>query len=148
MSNQVCNTVMIPVEEYEALRRQVEELTEQDKCGDEMIEKLEQQNTVLQERLVAMTKERNALLAEKSRWIDRANNYLGQACENVSANSMLIAAQADNARLRDALLHISEYWCGNRNDLAAYDALDHILDAAVDALATQPDHAVSEEERK
>ena len=53
-------------------------------------------------QLAAMTKERDDLLAEKSRWIDRANNYLGQACENVSANSMLIAAQVDCAEWRTA----------------------------------------------
>jgi hypothetical protein len=61
------------------------------------------ENNTSREQLAAMTKERDDLLAEKSRWIARANNYLGQACENVSANSMLIAAQDDNARLREAL---------------------------------------------
>jgi hypothetical protein len=108
MSNRVCNTVMIPVEEYETLRRQVDDLTQYGV-------KLDNWNDTLQEQLAAMTK----------LW---ENEY-----------RLRTEAQADNARLRAALLHISEHWCGNRNDLAAYDALDHILDAAVDALALPQD---------
>ncbi len=84
--------------------------------------------------LAAMTQERDDLLAEKSRWIARANNYLGQACENVSANSMLIAAQADNARLREAM----EYWMPDETMVEKHE--ESMWDKHIKMLQLQTDH--------
>jgi chromosome segregation ATPase len=48
-----------PTDLVRKLEAKVEELTEQDKCGDELIESLEKQNTMLQDKLAAMTAERD-----------------------------------------------------------------------------------------
>jgi hypothetical protein len=121
----------------EALRRQVGSLTKAHELNHSRYLELCRQ-------LAAMTQERDDLLAEKSRWIARANNYLGQACENVSANSMLIAAQADNARLREALERyvkaIDDLYKHNdatRSAVVQYFGVLH----PQEAIATQPDHA-------
>jgi hypothetical protein len=73
----------------EALRRQVEELTQYGV-------KLDEWNDELQEQLAAMTQERDECF--------RRNAVLGN--ENKVIEEQLAAAQADNARLREALAYV------------------------------------------
>jgi hypothetical protein len=82
MSNQVCNTVMLPVEEYEALRKQVEELTQYGV-------KLDNWNDTLQEQLAAMTQERDSFRQSLADMYDERTARLEEA-------------QAEIERLRDA----------------------------------------------
>jgi len=44
-------------------------------------------------------------------------------------------ADAEIARLRDALTHIAEYWNRSENDTAMNDALFHMIETAEGALA-------------
>lgn len=42
---------------------------------------------------------------------------------------------AASGKMRDALIHITEYWNGDRNDQAMYDALWEIINTAESVLA-------------
>jgi hypothetical protein len=52
--------------------------------------------------LIALRRERDALLAEKGRWADRATHYLGTTCENVSEVAILKHQLAAMTAERDA----------------------------------------------
>jgi hypothetical protein len=54
-------------------------------------------------------------------------------------SEQLAASQAREASLREALAHIAEYWCGNRNDTAMFDACISVIGIAEEALATPSD---------
>lgn len=89
MTNQVCNTVMIPVEEYEALRRKVEEL------GAENVALRKEVDTY--EKLYSEAfNENNGLVRERAE-LRKANSDLASAC---IADDEFIALRKDAARYR------------------------------------------------
>lgn len=57
----------------------------------------------------------------------------------------LVASQAREVRLRDALGHILEYWNGVTIDVVMLDALEHIEDVAHEVLALPQDTTTIEE---
>lgn len=76
---------------------------------------------------------------------------LEQEAEIEKLKGQLAAAQArearllaDNARLRDDLVHIGEYWNQDRNESAMFDALCHIEDVVQSALAATPAQSLTE----
>ena len=110
MMHQVCNTVMIPVEEYEALRRELQH--SQNKLK-------ESGRTKLREQLAAMTAERNG-----------AKTLAIMHCEQ------LIASQAREQQLREEMLRIAGYcriWGGEAE--RARKLLEHYLNRPADDTA-------------
>jgi len=60
-----------------------------------------------------------------------------QEAELTTLRQQLAEAKAVVEKLRDALLHIAEYWNRSENDKAMSDALYHMIDTAEAALAAQ-----------
>jgi hypothetical protein len=144
MTNQVCNTVMLPVEEYEALRRERDAL----------------QNMVLDTggQLAAMTQERDAAKAivfELAQDAFKHNEQLAAMKDDARLNGdfatkafaqrdhllhELEAAQAQIAQLREALESINNtiYAQGVR---VGSDDYFRVRERCCEALALPTDHA-------
>jgi len=98
--NQVANTVILPVEEYEALRAQVLSLTkERDEWKDAAVNG--GNAGYLREQLATMTKERDLLLEKGA-----ATFRLDMA----ELRKQLTASQAREAKLREALDALQAAW--------------------------------------
>ena len=87
--------------------------------------------------------ERDAMTAERDN-MRGAVRIVQDSCETAiaamtaerdAALKRAEAAERDAARLRDDMRHIAEYWSGNRNDRAMYDALTTIVEVADAAIA-------------
>lgn len=103
MSNQVCNTVMLPVEEYETLRRQVEELM---KISDFWYAKANS----FEEQLAAMTKLweneyrlRTEAQADNARLRDQRYELMGIAADVDAGNGVDIVCRKTLERVITAL---------------------------------------------
>jgi hypothetical protein len=72
----------------------------------------------------------------EDRWqVDK--DELGLTCRETVRIDFARELERENAALREALVEISEYWNGSRNDSAMYDALNHIDEVADRALVEQ-----------
>jgi chromosome segregation ATPase len=154
---------MLPVEEYEALRRQVEELTQYGV-------KLDNWNDTLQEQLAAMTAERDEYLrdlAAMKNWIDdwhkkdaeldamtkdrdMAHDLAGH-CADQTAAAQADARQADeftHKALDERDHYLQQLETAQAREQQLREALERRMrsenrwpEYVIDVLATQPDHA-------